>query len=73
MSRWYNSVDRKGSLGVIMLEPYIIEKIKEAERRRRERRPQPEIPLYYEPPAPKPRVEEETEENTGGTVIEIDI
>ena len=56
-----------------MLEPFIIRKIREEEeRRRRERQQQPEIPLYYEPPRdPRPRIEKE--DDSGGTVIEIDL
>ena len=46
-----------------MLEPYIIKRIKE-----------PSIPLYYEPPREREeKREKEDEENTGGTVIEIEI
>ena len=57
-----------------MLDPVIIRRIREEERRRRQlERVQPQIPLYYEPEPPqRPKVEEE-EEPRGGCVIEIDL
>ena len=57
-----------------MLDPVIIRRIREEERRRRQlERIQPQIPLYYEPEPPqRPKVEEE-EEPRGGCVIEIDL
>ena len=59
-----------------MLDPVIIRRIREAERkRRREQREQPQIPLYYEPPEyqKRPRAKEDETESHGGTVIEIDL
>ena len=59
-----------------MLDPVIIRKIREEERRRRETQ-QPQIPLYYEP---HPRHEDmerpkkqEDEATVGGTVIELEL
>ena len=57
-----------------MLDPMIIRKIREEERRRQERE-QPQIPLYYEPPRremfepPEP----EREERPTGCVIELEL
>ena len=60
---------------VVMLEPFIIRKIKEEEeRRRRDKRTQ--IPLYYEPPRPDERRKKsdaDDEDDQDGSVIEIEL
>ena len=58
-----------------MLDPVIIRRIREEERRRRQlERIQPQIPLYYEPEPPqRPQLDEQEKEPTGGCVIEIEL
>ncbi|MEC8024902.1 MAG: hypothetical protein VX223_13280 [Myxococcota bacterium] len=57
-----------------MLDPVIIRRIREEERRRRQlERIQPHVPVYYEPEPPRPVESEEPKKPSGGCVIEIDL
>ena len=56
-----------------MLDPVIIRRIREEERRRRQlERIQPQVPVYYEPEPPRPVESDEPKKPSGGCVIEID-
>ena len=58
----------------VMLDPVIIRRIREEERRRKQlERIQPQIPVYYEPEPLRPPKREEDEKPSGGCVIEIDL